>query len=186
MAGVFAWIVFGALWQLTAAPAASDAAGRNARWRADLRNFATNLPARQLDFFKLIPKEKFEQEMTDLYANIPQLSDAEISLQLTRVAAGLGVAHTMAEVSDTVAAEVYPIRMQWFSDGLGVVYTTLDYRGALGARVVRIGSMTPEEVQTALAPYISHENDARLRHESPSLHDAGDADAARKNCRRRR
>jgi hypothetical protein len=57
--------------------------------------------------------------------------------------------------------------MQWFSDGLAVVETASEYREVLGSRVVRIGSMTPEQVEAAMAPYISHENDARLHVQSP-------------------
>ncbi|MGA3180033.1 MAG: hypothetical protein ABSF38_06815 [Verrucomicrobiota bacterium] len=156
-------------WQpLAAAPGAVDAATRNAHWREDLQYFATVLPAKQMDFFKLIPREKFEKEMAELEGHVPQLSDLEIILELKRLVAGLGVAHTMV-VAGGRGEPIYPVRTQWFSDGLGVVYTAPEYRQALGARVVRIGSRTPEEVQAALAPYISHENEAMLRHESPTF-----------------
>jgi hypothetical protein len=167
-AALVACLLCNATRPLAAAPGAIDPATRDARWRGDLRYVATNLPAQQLDFFGLMPKEKFERDMVALATGVPQLSDSEIKLQLMRIVASLGVAHTMVGAGG-LASQIYPIRTQWFSDGLAVIYTGPEYRKALGTRVVRIGAKTPEEVQAALAPYIAHENDARLRHESPDF-----------------
>ncbi len=56
--------------------------------------------------------------------------------------------------------------MDWISDGM-VVVRTGDPRyheaSAGRARVLRIGSLTPEQVELALAPYIAHENRPWLR-----------------------
>ena len=150
--------------------AANSPATRTDRWQEDLDYFARELPVREKDFFKLIPQEEFARKVAELKGEVPQLSDAEIILQLMRIVALLGVAHTEVETAPATGTHVfrsYPIQMQWFSDGLAVVETASEYREVLGSRVLRIGSMTPEQVEAAMAPYISHENDARLHVQSP-------------------
>jgi len=152
---------------LAATPAVNDPSARASRWQEDLDYFARELPVRQKDFYLLMPKEEFERKVAELKDEVPQLSDAEIVLQLMRIVALLGVAHT--EIERTHILHSYPIQMRWFSDRLAVVEAAPEYREALGSRVVRIGSMTPEKVEAAMAPYISHENDAHLHVRSPQL-----------------
>ena len=162
LAGLF----LGAPCQAGAGPRAIDPETRNELWHSDLKYFATNLPTHQLDFFKRLPLPQFEEQMVKLDRDIPHLSDPEITLELMRLAASLGIANTLVETGGLIT-DVYPIRMQWFSDGLGVVYAAPPYRRALGPRH-RHGGLPAEQALAAVAPYISHENDAQLRHESPS------------------
>ncbi|MGA3066379.1 MAG: hypothetical protein ABSF29_05975 [Tepidisphaeraceae bacterium] len=98
-----------------------------------------------------------------------QLSDAQITFRLLRIVASLGVAHTqLTLVPSAIELHVYPISMEWFSDGLAIVGASPEYQSALGDYVVRIGRRAPGEVEQILAPYISHENDAWLRVRSPT------------------
>jgi hypothetical protein len=169
-AAVFASVMLCAPCQLAAAPAANDPATRVARWREDLDYFAREFPAKQMDFAILLPRDRFDQEVTELKRQAPELSDAEIVFALMRIVASLGVAHTsiaFGSISGTAAPHSYPVEMQWFSDGLAVMATAPEYQQALGCRVVRIGAKTPEQVEAALAPYIPHENDAYLHFQSP-------------------
>jgi hypothetical protein len=164
-ATVFASVMVCAACQLAAAPATNGPATRVARWQEDLDCFTKELPVRQKDLFKLIPKEEFDGKVAELRGEVPKLSDAEIVLQLMRILACLGVAHTEIKpgtATGTHALHVYPVAMQWFSDGLAVIGTAPKYQEALGARVVRIGSLTSKQVEAAVAPYIPHENDAHL------------------------
>jgi hypothetical protein len=154
-------------------PDASNSAAltpREARWNEDLDYFARELPAQHKDFSKLISRGEFRTEVQALRTELPQLSDAEVILRLTRITAGLGVAHTFVRSpTGTLAFGGYPLQMYWYSDGLGVLAATQEYRQAIGARLVGIGSMTPQQVETAVAPYISRENDAWLHKMSPNL-----------------
>jgi hypothetical protein len=150
---------------LLAAPAEQDSATRVSHWREDLDFFAKELPAKHKEFYTLIPKNKFDHAVADLDREVPQLSDVEIILRLTRLVASVGVAHTSVQPpsgTENHAFQVYPLQMQWFSDGLALLAAEPKYREAVGARVVRIGSMKPEQVEAALAPYISSENSGHL------------------------
>ena len=157
---------------LAAAPAANDPAARAARWQEDLDYFARELPAGQKDFSLLISQDRFEREVTELKRQAPQLSDADILFELMRIVASLGVAHTsvaFGSAQGTMALHSYPVRMQWFSDGLAVVAAAPECQDALGSRVARIGSETPEQAEAAVAPYIPHENNTWLHFESPGF-----------------
>jgi serine/threonine protein kinase len=161
-------------YELSAAPATNHPtnypATRAGRWQEDLDCFAREFPVRQIDFARLMPRDRFEREVTNLKRQVPELSDQEIVFQLMRIVASFGVAHTsiaFGSIRETVAPDSYPIEMQWFSDGLAVVATSPQYQQALGCRVARIGSKTPEQVEAALAPYIATENGAHLHAESP-------------------
>jgi hypothetical protein len=141
---------------------------REGRWREDLDYFAKELPARHKDFFKLISRKQFSREVADLAGDIPQISDSEIVLRLMRLVASLGVGHSRVSwPSGALAFRVYPVEMQWFSDGLAVVAAAPEYREAIGSRVVRIGSQTPEQVEAMVSPYVSHDNKAGLKPDSP-------------------
>jgi hypothetical protein len=169
-AAVFASVMFCAQCPLAAAPAMNDPATRVARWEEDLDYFAAEFPAKQKDFYLLTPKDTFERDVAELKRQAADLSDSEIIFGLMRIVASLGVAHTsiaFGSISGTVTLHPYPLEMRWFSDGLAVVAASPEYQAALGCRVARLGSKTPEEVEAALAPYIPHENEAYLRFQSP-------------------
>jgi hypothetical protein len=143
----------------------------DAQWQEDLNIFETTLPQKHIAFYKLMPKEKFEQEMVDIKQSAPGLTDQQIILRLTRLVADLGVAHSQVVLPHTgpMAFHQYPLQFHWYSDGLTVVAAASQYQNTQGARVDRIGSMTPKELETNLAPFISHENDAWLCAQSPDL-----------------
>ncbi len=172
--GLLAAMLLGAF--TTANPAGSNVASsatptsREGRWKEDLDCFARELPAQHKDFFKLIPRKQFEERVRDLERRVPQLSDTEVVFCLQRFVASLGVGHTRVDwPPGALAFHNYPVAMFWYSDGLGVLAASPEYREAIGARVVRIGSMSPEEAEAAVAPYISHENDAWLKNQSPGF-----------------
>ncbi len=149
-------------------PGATAGAPRERCWKEDLDYLARELPARHLDFFKLMPQRQFDREVHELESEVPRLSDVEIVFRLMRLAARLGVSHTrVGWPAGHLTVRRYPLAFYWFSDGLAVAAVTPEYREALGARVLRIGSRTPRQVQTAVAPFVSHDNDAGLRGESP-------------------
>jgi hypothetical protein len=145
-------------------------ATRASCWQQDLDFLETNLPQTHISFYKFMSKEKFEQEMADIKKSAPQLSDSEIVLRLVRLTASLGIAHTQIGIptDGPLAFHRYPVWTRWFSDGLGVVAAATEYQDALGARVVRIGTMTPDQLEAKLAPFISHENKIWLHEESPN------------------
>jgi hypothetical protein len=166
----FAGVMLCALTALADAQPGNTATGRPDRWREDLDFFAKEFPARQKDFYALMPQERFERELADLKRQLPELSDRDIVFGVVRIAADLNVAHTgvaFGSIREAADLHLYPIELQWFSDGLAVMAAAPQYQPALGCRVVRMGKKTPEQAEAALAPYIAGENSAHLHFESP-------------------
>jgi hypothetical protein len=153
------------------------------RWRQDFQVFVSKLTASgytfdfrrglctrgQKDFAKLYSPAEFHSYVDRLNAEVPKLSDEEVVLRLMRLVAGARVAHTAVLPKGRGFVLRLPLDFYWYSDGLAVISATPEYAAALGARVVKIGSMTPDRLLTGLEPYVSHENDAWLRRQAPSL-----------------
>ncbi len=154
----------------TTAKSPAAASSREGRWKEDVHYFARELPAKHLDFFKLIPQRKFDREIRKLENELPQLSDVEIVFELMRLGARTGVAHTWVGFPPQAPTfHGYPFMLHWFSDRLAVVAATPEYRELIGAYVVKIGPKTPHRAVAAVEPYISHENHAWLYKQSPLL-----------------
>jgi hypothetical protein len=144
----------------------SPSATRESKWQEDLNVFASRFPKSQKDFAKLYQKDKFDEEVDAIRKDAPQLSDGEITLRLIRLVASAHVGHTT--VYEPLGFHRLPLTLYWFSDGLAVTAAAQQYEKAAGARVVRIGAMTPAQLEAAVAPYISYETDAALHQSSPN------------------
>jgi hypothetical protein len=152
------------------ARARPDAHGmRETRWREDLEFFDKRFPSVQVDSEKLYPPADLHREVADIERDVPSLSDSEIILQLMRLVAKGGVSHNTVETEGKLDFHPYPLQFFWYSDGAAVTHATEEYRSALGARIVRVGSMTPEEFESAVSPYLSHENLPWLHELSPDF-----------------
>jgi hypothetical protein len=157
---------------------------RNRLWREDIDFFVKGISAKgmtvdlargpssrgQKDFEKLFPAKTFDPAIAALKESLPSLSDTEIVMRLMRIVAGAGVAHTSVEWPKGMGFERrLPVVMGWYGDGLAVASATQEFRSAVGRKVLKLGSKTPEELLAAVTPYISHENDAYLRNAAPGF-----------------
>jgi hypothetical protein len=144
---------------------AQPVSDRDAHWRQDIQFFADQFSRRQVDFEKLYPS--FREEIAGILEGILSLTDAEIVMRLMRLVASANVVHNHVWLPIfRLGFQQLPLEFTWFSDGLAVVAAKSAYSAALGARVVRIGPMTPEQLLAAVTPYISHENDGNLQRSS--------------------
>ncbi len=171
--GVSRWMriaVLAAAAGVASLPAA--AVDRDAAWRQDLQVMATQLPARHLDFFAHLSRTDFEAAVARLDAAIPGLKDPEIVVELMRLSAMAGDAHTWASpmVAPFYAGwRFFPLRLYWYPDGLRVVQADSANTRLTGLRVVQVGGVPIEEVERLVAPLISHENDYWVRARSPLM-----------------
>ena len=149
-------------------------------WREDLNYFAAKFSEPgmairagiatrgQKDFATLYPPASFQTPLDRLRESLGTLSDQEIALDLMRIVASANVAHTTVYLPLKFGFfRRLPLTLFWFPDGLGVIGAGQEYSDAIGARVLRIGTMTPQEALAAVAPYVSHETDTWLRLQAP-------------------
>lgn len=165
---------------------AQSAPAREQAWRDDLAFFTKEFPARQFDFIKLYPRERFDREIDAITRSIPTATDGDIVLALMQLVSSAHVGHTNLHwpTDGPLAFHRLPLGLQWYADGLAVTAATDAYREALGLRVTSIGAMTPERLESAIAPYLAYEHDGWLHQLSQSallvseiLHAVGQVDA---------
>ena len=150
------------------------------KWSEDLKFFTDKFSASGIqltrgiatrgakDLDKLYPT--FKPDVTALNADIPNLSEQEIVLRLMRIVASANVAHNSVHIPINMGFfRRLPISLFWYADGLAVIEASKDHADAIGARVLRIGTMTPDDAIAAVAPYVSHENDIGLHMSAPDL-----------------
>lgn len=142
---------------------------RETRWREDLEFFGQRFPSVQVDFGKLYSPDKFSAAIRDIETDVPRLSDSEIILRLMRLVALGNVSHVTVDPEGDLDFHPYPLDFSWYSDGPALTWAPKEYQSALGARIVRIGSKSPEEMESAVAPYLSHENLVWLHQVSPDF-----------------
>lgn len=123
-----------------------------AEWREDLQYLAKEIPKRHKNAFHNVTREQFERAVADLDAQIPNLNDTQIALNLARIAAMIGDGHT--RVNWHWAYPSVALNFFWFGNELRIVRAAEPYRSLLGARVLRIGNMSLAEFNAKAKPFI--------------------------------
>ena len=118
------------------------------QWQEDLGFFATEITTKHRDPYHFIDKDKFDQAVSDLRKRIPSMKDYEVVVGLQHLAALIGDGHTFLDTSGLYKS--FPLEVFWFGDDLRVIRAAPEYRQALGAKIVAIGSFSVGDVQRRL------------------------------------
>jgi hypothetical protein len=137
------------------------------QWRQDLQYLAKELPRRHKNAFHTVSKDQFEQAVAAFDAAIPSLAEHEILVGLRRIVAMIGDAHTALAPPENFHR--YPLTLYRFGGDVRVVRTTSNYKLALGARVVGVGSLSIAEATARVDTLIPHENDQFVRYSDVSM-----------------
>ena len=134
----------------------------SAAWRDDLRYLARELPSHHVNAFHTVGREDFAAEVARLDAAIPRMNGDEVLVGLMRIVALVGDGHTHLDLPPTSLRD--PMELQWFGEELRVVAAAAPYHGAVGARVLAIGSTPIQDVMTRATQIVPRaENDGRTR-----------------------
>ncbi|HET9040578.1 MAG TPA: hypothetical protein VFN40_10430 [Gemmatimonadales bacterium] len=146
-------------------------AAEAARWRADLRYLAAEMPLRHRNLFHTMTRAEFTRAVRRLDARIPTLRRHEVILELARLAARVGDGHTnVAPARDSaIGFHALPVRLYLFADGLYVRAADSAHAGLIGARVLRLGHATAEAAVAAVRPLIGCDNEMGARFAAPFL-----------------
>lgn len=126
-------------------------------WREDLQLAVQRMEAIHPNLFWRVSEEEFRQQVNDLDAEIPYLTDEQITLGLASLAAHGGGHSYVWLLQNAVDFHLYPLRFYQFSDGVYVIDAR--DRALIGARLVQVGSATVEEAYEKVIPVISTDND---------------------------
>jgi len=123
------------------------------QWSQDLEYFVNEIGTKHRDPYHFTSKAEFDRAVTSLRQRIGSMKDYEVVVGLQHLAALVGDGHTFLDTSDLYTR--FPLDVFWFGDDLRVIGGAPEYRQALGARVIAIGSLSIREVQSRLQQIIS-------------------------------
>jgi tetratricopeptide (TPR) repeat protein len=134
---------------------------RDDGWRADLRFLAREVKRRAYAPFQHVSEERFDVVIQEITRQIPQLTDEQIIVELTKLLRLLGDGHAGVYPAKTHQAfkQRLPIQFFLFAEGLFIVATDPGHEGLLGAQILRFGEHPVEEVMTAVDTLLYRDND---------------------------
>ena len=147
-----------------------DEAQRVEDWRADLAALAQQLPDRHVNPFTRVTREQFDAAVAQLDGRIPELNDYETTVELMKLVASIGDAHTsLAAVPGQSAVHFrhYPLGVYLFADGPFVTVAPGKHRALIGAKLVGIGAVGFDEAAARVATVFPSENDSHRKHQLP-------------------
>lgn len=142
---------------------------RDERWRSDLQQLATTLPKVHPNFFTQNSRETFDQAVTKLNDSIPSLSDPQIIAGMMRLVSLGGDANTAISPFQAAAGfHQFPLQFLSFPEGIYVTSASPSYSRAIGKRLIAINNTPVDNVLSAVATLIPHENEQWVKAQAPS------------------
>ena len=138
------------------------------RWRADLDQLATELPAKHVDLFHTLSEADFRQGIDSLKQSVDTLDDNQLTLKLMELVARVGDGHTLVQ-PDVSKLHFLPLQFYLFKDGLFITETTPEWRDAFGGRVTRIGKLPIDDVLQQVSRYLARDNQQQLKNSTAQL-----------------
>jgi hypothetical protein len=136
---------------------------RNEGWRYDLAFFASEARRVHTGFDRPAFSRAFTEAVADLDRQVPSLNDDQILAGLQRVATLLSDGHSGVYLRNLPRTHRrLPVDFYWFAEGMYVVGARDDHRDLIGARVIRIGKMSPPQLVAALGSYVPRDNPMRI------------------------
>ncbi len=129
-------------------------------WRVDIDYFDQELRRRAPNPFAAGSPEELDDALDWLDSNVPDLSDAEILLQLDRLLVPLRDGHAYvfpaSDRADLLAA--LPVAFYRFEEGVFITQATPRYGHLIGKLVVEIEGQSMGEVAQAIVPTVCADN----------------------------
>lgn len=135
-------------------------------WQEDLRFMAKEMQATHKNLYHSISAEDFATMVQKLNIEIPSLTRAEVIVKMAQIVAAVGDGHTNIYPTrdPKIGFHTLPVEFTFFGDELYVRATQPEQRSLLGAKVLRIGSLSEEDAYTAARTMIGHENESGARY----------------------
>ncbi|MGL4873294.1 MAG: peptidase S41, partial [Clostridium sp.] len=130
------------------------------KWHEDLECFRVNLIEGHKNLFFNVTEDSFNEMIDKLKADVDGLEYDDMKVELSRIAAAIGDAHT----SVVFPVNTYlPLKFYIFEDGVYIINASEEYRDLLYKKVECIEGISIDEVLMELSNIISHENEFLLK-----------------------
>lgn len=130
-------------------------------WRYDLQLLAREVKRLRYQPFRSISEPEFDAAVQQIHDAIPRLSDMQITIELLRLLARVRDGHTTiyAMFERPELRKNLPIDFAFFEEGLFITAADARYEHLLGARVLKFGERTVEEVTRAIDTTVQRDNE---------------------------
>jgi hypothetical protein len=137
---------------------------RDEGWRFDLDLLVREATRTHYAPYGKTPRPVFEAEVRKLREGIPRLTDNQITVGFMKLLCLLGDGHTGIRSPEgrPGSGGWVPLQFYAFAEGLFITRTDARHADLVGARVLRVGTHTPEEVLRALDPVVRQDNSMGL------------------------
>ena len=142
-----------------------------ASWREDLRFMAREMERRHRNLCHSVSRSSFESAVKALHERIPSLARHQIIVELARIVGLVQDGHT--NVSPTrdpkIGFTTLPVKLYFFKDGLFLRAAHRSHARLAGFRVLRIGTMTPDQAYARARDLVGRDNEMDARFFAPFL-----------------
>ncbi|OJJ15254.1 hypothetical protein BKI52_38205 [marine bacterium AO1-C] len=139
---------------------------RVAGWRFDLNLLAKKMREVHYNLFAEVDKTTWTNAVKALDQKIPQLKDYEIVAELMKLVA-LDRSTQMYTPTNQYAMHRLPVNIYWFDDGVFIRATTPENKALVGAKILKIGNQSIEQLLKAARKYITYENEMSFKARAP-------------------
>lgn len=133
------------------------------KWIEDIDYLKEELIKNHINLFAYTKEEEFNKKIEMLKEMIDELDYEEMKVEISRVVAFIGDAHTSLIFP---ARRFIPLKFYYFNDGVYIINSTKDYENLLFKRVIAIEDMKIEEILKELYHIISFENEYLFKAQS--------------------
>src|SRR5712672_1967423 len=135
-------------------------------WQEDLRFMTKEMENTHKNLYHSISAKDFATMVQKLNAEIPSLTRAEVIVKMAQIVAAVGDGHTNIYPTRDPKIDFHtlPVEFTFFGDELYIRATQPEQRSLLGAKVLRIGSLSEEDAYAAAKTMIGHENEGGARY----------------------
>jgi hypothetical protein len=134
---------------------------REEGWRYDLQLLAREVKRLRYQPFRSISEMDFDAAVKKIHEAIPRLTDMQITIEMLRLLARVRDGHTTiyAMFERPELRRNLPIDFAFFAEGLFITAAEARYENLLGARVLKFGERSVDEVLSAIETTAQRDNE---------------------------
>lgn len=140
----------------------------NEDWIEDIQSLDTNLRKEHPNIFKYIEEEEWNKSIESLKSDVDKISDTSIILRISQIVTSIGDSHTGIDPLDLIkpldeeqikpeSIAEFPIKCEYFDDGVRVIECDSKYKDILGAKLVSINNVDINKILSDIATLIPHD-----------------------------
>jgi tetratricopeptide (TPR) repeat protein len=139
---------------------ASAIAQTEEEWREDIDILVQKIERYHPVPWARVSREQFMQEVEDAKTGLKEWNREKITIEIIKLVASLRDGHTGMLLGNQSNFNLwFPLRLEWFHDGIFITATDEKNSGLLGARVLNMGKLDAEQAYARVGTIITSDSD---------------------------